>query len=255
MVTTEYALQARVGALVRAARQQRHLTLVELARAAGVSASTISRIEHGHDTALSTVDRVLAAMELGLHMEPEPLWDTIDRDIEAAAGRSRSERIAQWDIDFTAFVTLFQRIPYVMDGLMAASLQGAPVPVGAFEVAVPRDDEVLDQLTDILRDMAARRWCAKWGEWTGVADPRDELDGPRWRCVHGEMLIRLVDRHEALLWVDFDELPLARGRIVSFATPPTPLTSARVPVVPLFEVETVDSHASRVLERMRGRPG
>jgi transcriptional regulator with XRE-family HTH domain len=84
------ASQVRIGALIRAARQRRHLTRVELATAAGLNTSTISRIERGHDTTLSTVDRILAAMELELRVESEPLWDAIDRDIDAAMGRSRS---------------------------------------------------------------------------------------------------------------------------------------------------------------------
>ena len=69
-------------------------------------------------------DRILAAMGLRLHVETVPLWADIDTAIAEASRRSLAERMAGWPIDFAAFVNRLDGIPYLLDGLTSAAVQG-----------------------------------------------------------------------------------------------------------------------------------
>ncbi len=269
----------RVGRLIRAARLEQHWTLRQLAERCGVSMTTLSEVERGiRAVTLPIVDRILAAMELDLHLETQPMWAGIDRAIAEAAGRSLRERITEWEIEFTSFVSWFAEAPYLADGLMAAALQGAPVPVTVFEMAVPRDTGSLDHLTALICDMGASRWDVKWREWSGglSRDPREAEEDALWaeartqgagpleherresgrtafsyRCPHGEFRLRLVDRLVPTLWVDLDDLPTAHRPVSRTGREIPLLTRIRLPVVPIAEIEVADGFACRVLRRMR----
>lgn len=271
----------RVGALIRQAREARRLTLRGLGELCGVSVSTLSAIERGtRAVTLPRVERILGAMELELHLETQPVWAPIDLAIAEAAGRSLAERMAGWSIEFTSFVSWFAETPYQADGLLAAALQGAPVPVTAFEMAVPRDDETLDRLTLLLDEMRAARWCVKWQEWGGMTtnDPREAEEdvelmmagGPgrsawsggsggrtafSYRCMHGELRLRLVDEPAPVLWAEIEELPGGGVPPVSLRRSIPVLTRVRLPLVPLAEIEVADAYARRVLDRMRAGAG
>ncbi len=240
----------RTGELIRQARLERELGVVELARRAGVSPATVSKIERGRQTAvtIAMADRILAAMGLRLHVETLPLWADIDSAIAEAGRRPLAERIADWPIDFAAFVNRFDGIPYLLDGLTSAAVQGAPVLVEEFEMAVPRDDEVLDRLAFLFGDFMARR-----GEGFESRDPR--LPGSEhYLCIAGRFRVRLIEEYRPVLWADIDPLPGALTRLPSInGLPlPDPLTRARVAVVPLTEIQARDGYARRVIERMTG---
>lgn len=263
----------RIGALIRQARTMRRLSLRELAELCDASVATLSAIERGsRNVSLPLADRILGAMELELHLETQPRWEAIDAAIAEAAGRPLKERIAGWEIELTPFVSWFAETPYMADGLMAAALQGAPVPVRAFEMAVPRDEESLDRLTLLLNEMRAARWNVFWLQWSRSAsnDPREaEADmaalarrngatsppsGPdafSYRCTHGEIRIRLVDELAPALWVEIEDLSQDCARASSLLRTMPMLTRVRLPLVPLAEVETADAYARRVLDRMR----
>jgi transcriptional regulator with XRE-family HTH domain len=240
----------RVGALIREARLSRSLGLVELARLAGVSPSTISRTERGGSAGLSVAlaERILAALELRLDIEVVPLWADVDEAIEAAARMPVAERIQAWPFSFTQFVSRLDGIPYLLDGLTAAAVQGAPVKVEAVEIAVPRDDEVLDRLTELLADIMAKR-----GDGFDYLDPR-EPGSDDYLCIAGRFRIRLIDDYQPELWVDIDPLPADDPLPSLFGLPRPPiLTRARLAVVPLTEIQATDGQARRVLERIMVR--
>ena len=90
--------------LIRQARLERNLGVVELAQLAGVSPATVSKIERGLRPAvtIAMADRILTAMGLRLHVETVPLWADIDTAIVEASRQSLAERIEGWPIDFTA---------------------------------------------------------------------------------------------------------------------------------------------------------
>ena len=238
----------RTGALIRQARLERELGVAELARRAGVSPASVSMIERGRRPAvtIAMADRILAAMGLRLHVETVPLWADIDTAIAEAAKQSLAERMAGWTIDFAAFVDRLDGLPYLLDGLTSAAVQGAPVIVEEFEIAVPRDDEVLDRLTFLFGDIMARR-----GEGFESRDPR-QPGSEHYLCIAGRFRVRLIDSYQPVLWADIDPLPEAMIRLPSIngLPRPDPLTRARIAVVPLTEIQATDGYAKRVIERM-----
>lgn len=238
----------RVGILIKQARTAQGLTLRDLAKRCGVSPASISKIELARRSTvnLALADRILTAMDLRLHVETVPLWADIDQAIDEAAALPLAERIKTWQIEFEALVSRFEGIPYLLDGLTAAAVQGAPVMVEAFEIAVPRDDAVLDELTVLLDDIIARR-----GEGFEFLDPREPGSG-YWRSAAGCIRIRLIDHCKPELWVDIDPLPESQIRLSSVRrnTLPPPLAKAHLPVVPLAEIRASDTRTRRILERI-----
>jgi HTH-type transcriptional regulator/antitoxin HipB len=60
-----------VGSLIRSSRQDKHLTLEELAERAGVSRRWLIQVEHGHPRAeLSHILRVFEALEIAIEAQP-----------------------------------------------------------------------------------------------------------------------------------------------------------------------------------------
>ncbi len=78
-------MEQRLGTTIRAIRRRRGIRQSDLARSAGVSASTISRIERGHgDTlALDTVARVAAELDVRLDIVPRWRGGELDRLLNA----------------------------------------------------------------------------------------------------------------------------------------------------------------------------
>jgi transcriptional regulator with XRE-family HTH domain len=241
----------RVGMLIRAARLSRGLTLIDLAELARVSPAAISKIERGKQSALTVelADRILAAMDLRLHVETVPLWADFDTEIDAASRQSLAERISTWPFGFSRLVSRLDGIPYLLDGLTAAAVQGVPVQVEELQIAVPRDEKVLDQLTYVFTDIMARR-----GEGMQSRDPR-EPGADYYTCIAGRIRVRLIDEYRPGLWVDIDPLPGTDEDLPSIYNrpKPPPLTKVRLPVVPLTEIQVSDSHARRVIERIAAR--
>ncbi len=78
-------MEQRLGAAIRAIRRRRGIRQSDLARSAGVSASTVSRIERGHgDTlALDTVARVAAELDVRLDIVARWRGGELDRVLNA----------------------------------------------------------------------------------------------------------------------------------------------------------------------------
>jgi transcriptional regulator with XRE-family HTH domain len=233
-----------VGRVIRAERQARMLTLRELAANAEISGTQLSRIERGErDATLGTIDRVLAALGLQLSSLLEPRWAKIDAAIAEMRGKTIGQLLAEW-ADKRLFFTdsivsalAENDVPFVVDGMVSAALQGAPVPVEVFEIAVRNDDEAVDRLVQTLhRPLYSRRWNIKWAEFgTLPLDPRKEDWTPAlYQAVSGKIGVRLADDVTPALWAESAGL--------------------RIPLTPLVEIEASDRWAQRVLDRMRNPP-
>jgi transcriptional regulator with XRE-family HTH domain len=224
------------------------MTIAKLARLASVSTATISMIERGKRATINvtTVDRILAAMDLRLDVGTVPLWTDIDEAIDRACALPLSERIAAWPLDFGALVCRLDGIRYLLDGLTAAAVQGAPVVNDEFQIALPSDDETIARFCYVMEDIMARR-----GAGLEYRDPR-EPGSDYYRCIAGTIRVRLIDRYRPVLWVDVDPLPdTAAMRFSIFGQkPPPPLTKAHLAVVPLTEIQAGDSQARRIIERV-----
>jgi transcriptional regulator with XRE-family HTH domain len=237
----------RTGAVIREERDKRGLSLAKLAAAAGVSTACVSRLERGQRTStLDLADAVLAAMGLRLHVEAEPQFADIDAVIRQASGRPPSEIVSEWRPSAGAFFTYFADVPFIVEGLAAASLQGAPVTVETLEIAVPADNnDALDALTVALGAMGARR-----GNFE-IRDPR--VNGsPDYLSLHGALRIRLASPFEQVLWMDIDPLPKPLFGVTWFLREHRePLPRARIALTPLAEIEASSGHVQRVIRRTR----
>jgi transcriptional regulator with XRE-family HTH domain len=242
---------ARIGALIRRARTEHGLGVKELASLAGVSPATVSQIERNLRPAVSfaMADQILCAMDLRLNIEIVPLWADIDEAIDQARRQPLAERIKTWPVDFPAYVTIFDGLPYLLDGLTSAAVQGVPVRVEEFEIAIPRDDDVLDRFTALADQYAVRR-----GGGFERADPR-EPGSDYYRCVAGRLRLRIVEQYQPVLWVDIDPLPEPDFPPVSFSTLSLApeVSRARIAVVPLTEIQASDNNARRILRRIAER--
>jgi len=95
---TDAALLAHLGERITARRLERDLTQAELAREAGVSTRTLTRLEAGESSQLTNFVRILRALELTealLELIPEPMASPIEqlraeqRKRRRASGRRR----------------------------------------------------------------------------------------------------------------------------------------------------------------------
>ncbi|WP_345464661.1 hypothetical protein [Actinoallomurus oryzae] len=72
--------------------------------------------------------------------------------------------------------------------------------------------------------------------------------------MHGEFHVLLVDELRPRVWFELEDLPKP-GVAPIFLFRKIPLaTRIRLPVVPLAEIQTDDTYALRVLERLGRRP-
>ncbi|MCL2581436.1 MAG: helix-turn-helix transcriptional regulator [Streptosporangiales bacterium] len=233
--------------MLRAEREGRALSQTTLAEMAGVSSTTISQLELGRRAStLDLVDRVLRSMGLRLHLETEPQFADVDDVIRQGAGRPLTDVVAGWGTDAAAYFSLFDGIPFVVEGAAAAALQGVPVPVETLEIAVAADDEeALERMTFMLEAIGAGR---------GDYENRDlRIPGsPDYRSMHGPVRIRLASPFEQVCWVDIDPLPEPTFSLTLFLREKIePLPRARVGVTPLFSLETADGQLQRVIQRSR----
>lgn len=238
----------RAGRILRAEREKRCLSQAALAAQAGVSPATVSAVELGQrSTSLDLMDQLLHAMSLRLNVEAEPEFADIDTVIDAARGRPPAEIISEWEPDAAAYFTFFvqENVPFMVDGLAAAALQGAPVEVDTLEVVVPDGEEaVLDRLAIMLHGLGAQRADYR------PADP--SLPGePDYSTSHGKLRLRLVESFDPVCWIDIDPVPETRLPLLWFLEPRDPLPSVRVAVRPLAQVEAVNARVRRVLARTR----
>lgn len=99
---SDEAVLRELGARLRRHRLQRDLTQAQLAREAGVSKSTVERMEAGASTQLSSFVRLFRALELLENFDallPEPLPSPMERlelGKERQRARPRSEPESEW---------------------------------------------------------------------------------------------------------------------------------------------------------------
>jgi hypothetical protein len=203
----------------------------------------ISKLEHGRLTGITvgTAERIFLALGFRLDVAAVPAWADVDTAIAEAAKQSLQDRMADWPADFPFIIRRLEGLPYVVGGLAAAALQGAPVPVEEIEILVPRDDEILRQVGLTLDGLGARRGPGGWE----TLDPRQK-GSDRYSTLFGNLRLRIIDAFAPTLWMDIDPLPEDRLPLNK-----DPITRVRVALVPLREVESTNSEAKRVLDRMR----
>jgi len=86
-----------VGRLVKLARLRRHLRQQDVAMQAGVSRTTISRIERGHlgEITLTTIRRVAAQLEVRVEVQPRARALDLDRIVNARHA-ALADHLSDW---------------------------------------------------------------------------------------------------------------------------------------------------------------
>ena len=227
---TESHLAHQIARTLRHERDRAGLTQQALAARAGLSQAAIARIERGDRLpGLTTVERLLAALDRQLRIEAEPLDSHLDAALDELAGSDPVERLDRLGLD--RLVDALGDLPHVLAGSTAAMVQGAPIPVEAVEIAVRWRDS--PSFTAFLSRALAQRWNARWEEWGGVRHEPEEPGAHRWRTRHGELRARMVE-----------ELPEPIE---------VRLGGRTYPVEPLVQVEVADRRAAELLRRHRQR--
>jgi transcriptional regulator with XRE-family HTH domain len=226
------------AALLREARRRADLTQTELAERAGVARSVVSAYERGHRSpGLKLLSRLLAAADCQLKAELEPLGADVDSAVRRALASSTTERADRVAFCLTDLAAGLAGQPYLITGLAAAVLQGAPVEISAVEITVGDDEAALLCLCDWLVESALRIW-----------------DGEQRRWVLTKPIPLLLRRFTPTRWIDF----LDTEYVITVAEPSLIRADVQVavgetliPVAGLWTIEESDEHVAAVLARTR----
>jgi transcriptional regulator with XRE-family HTH domain len=227
----------KLGEMVRVARQRAALTQAQLARSAGTDRAVLSAYERGRrEPSFATFTRLLAALDLQPRIEIERIDADIDADIDALASTPLNKRLAALQCDVPQLVAGLKGVRFVIEGPLAALLQGVPVPVPGIDIVIA--DESLDPVAELARQHAWCRWDVRSGSFAfmGEVDPDPRWPGPlHWSTQHGEIRLRVVET-----------LPAA-VRITA--------VGEEFRVRPLIDVELDSPAMARLLARVRLRAG
>lgn len=107
-ITDEAALK-EVGARIAQYRLNKNLTQAELAKEAGISHSTINRIEYGNSSQFTNLIRVIRALDLLENMDalvPEPVMSPIQqlklqgkKRQRASSKKTKNKKYQSWSWD------------------------------------------------------------------------------------------------------------------------------------------------------------
>jgi len=223
--------------LLREARRRSELTQAQVASRAGVHVSLVSAYERGRRApGVALLERLLAAAGLQLSVALEPLGADLDARVRQALAATPGERVYPLQLALADLPELLAEVPFIVEGLTAALLQGAPVPAPRIDVRIPDDDQALERAGRALEAHGARVWLDENGRHVAVgrhAYALRELDPSRWMVGLEEYQFRLApaDQLQVRNWVEVD--------------------GVRLPVLGLWELESADPAVSRVLARTR----
>ncbi|MEV7228900.1 helix-turn-helix transcriptional regulator [Polymorphospora sp. NPDC051019] len=223
-------LNLRLGQLLRLERERARLSQRALAARAGTSQQCVSRFETGfHAPTTAVVERLFEALGCQVRADVEALDADLDESI-AVARRERDDDIRFMLGNLGSLLRWSGGLDYVIDGELAAALQGVPVRVTRADVAVAAAD--LPRLTDWIFTLPnCERWNERWRDFVG-ADRDPNRPGPlRWWTPLAELRVRLLET-----WPT--PVPVVAG-------------AEEVPVRPLLDVLRDDPQLDRVARRAR----
>jgi transcriptional regulator with XRE-family HTH domain len=228
----EVALGKRVGRLLRIEREKRFLTQRGLARRVGTSQQCVSRVEAGRFAASTDLlERLFDAIDLQLDVAVQSRDDDLDRSIaEAVNGTTRGLLVGEALHYLERFLRPLGDVPYLVDGALAAMVQGVPIATERIDLAFAARD--IDAVTAWVREQVNwKRWEERWQDF-GNADANLTRGVLRWATpMFCEVRITLEESLPAGLRV-------AVGEEV-------------VPVRALAAVEAADPQIARLAARAR----
>ena len=236
--TVGETLGREIGQVLVQKRLAARLTQESLAEAAGVSQSTIAKIERGsRTTTVATLEAIFAALTVRLHVSAEPLDAVVDvaiADLEAVPWADRIERCGLGLLHRRLSAT---HVRHVFTGAAAALLHGVPLPVAIIDLTVELAS--MDAFwSAALARRRVERWLERFGDYSAFVPMHPREQGPaRWRTSDGELRVEFVD-----------VLPEAI-RLVVQADDGEEIYEA----VPMTEIELDDQAAGRMLRRYQER--
>lgn len=250
-----------IATVIRRERQAALLTQRELAQKAGLSRSQVARYESGTcRPSIAGFERILAVVGLQPTWEVEPLDDDVRRRIAKLAASPIQDRRAY---SVWTSMSWLVHTAHRVEGLAAANLLGAPVPVEVVDVGVAAVDATFVALGTFMADGSHL-----------IRSPEDDLyrswlpasRAPVGTTSAGQDLAAALGR-SAREWVELecpDSIFWSRGwagdarvRLVAPSEVErrvdVVVEGSVIPVQPLDEVETNDPDVARVLRVMRER--
>ncbi|MFK3981477.1 helix-turn-helix domain-containing protein [Micromonospora sp. NPDC050397] len=241
------SLARQLGRLLRAEREAAGFTQARFAARAGVSQQCVSHFERGTSAPTTTlVERLFGALGKQLRLDVEERDADLDAAMDAVAGRGdvtayRDDDGTEVEVDdvddrIWELGVLHRWAPpeltYLVDGELAAVLQGVPIRPTRLDLALAEDDLAL--LDEWIRAIPnCLRWVERWRDFGGY-DISPLRPGPlRWMTPYGELRVRLLPG------VPTGVAVTASGRLLS--------------VRPLIEVERDEPQIARIATRARTR--
>jgi transcriptional regulator with XRE-family HTH domain len=229
------------GALIRQARQAAGLTQRELARRAGVTRTALSHYERRRRIpTIAMLEAVLAGAGQQVRAELEQLDSDVERAIAAVSEQPMADRdgVFGW-----GQINRIAEVAHRVEGLAAASVLGAPVPVRTFELALSDEDSTFQWLSEEMMTWIARIRVPAWDYFEVVQRPPESLreliasecpDARFWlRSGFTDAKVRLASAEVV-------------ARHVRVESP-----HGSIPVQPLHEIDTADPDIGRTLQVMR----
>jgi transcriptional regulator with XRE-family HTH domain len=242
------------AALIKRARREAGLSQKGLAERAGVQRQTVGLIESGaRRPSLGMLKGLLAAAGLQMRVELEPLDADVRREIEA---RRTNADAAKDVLDVWGSLFGMDEVAYRVEGVAAAALLGAPVPVPVIQIAFAETDATFVWLAAQVRGSLAK--VRLDGEnWPIDFDlGRDEASREEERARDGVTVRErlAVECPDGRFWYEawFDALS-ARLVPTDVVTRHVVVATSEGPIAvqPLDEIEAADGDVARVLRVMR----
>ena len=183
------ALRREISQLLQQEREAAGLTHADLAARCGVAATSLSRIERGTlAPSVDNLEKIFNALGLRVRITAERAEadeDLVDRD----AWLPLSTRLEKSGLG--QLLRTLDNLPYVIDGGLAAAMQGAPLPIDVLELDIAWRDA--GRFTGWLVRRLAYRWHDAHQEFR-VPDLDPRAPGPHyWQTAVGRVRARMVD--------------------------------------------------------------
>jgi len=222
-------LRRDLGQLIRLEREAAGLSIDDLATRAGTTAGILTRVERAtHTPSFELAERILDALGLRLRLGTERVAD-LDAELDRLALQPLARRLDRSGM--AHLLGSIEGFPFVVDGAVAAALQGVPLPMDTLDIAVCWAD------AEVFSRWLTRRFAYRWHERSQEfrmldLDPRSP--GPHfWNTTFGKVRARLADELPEAIEVVVDEVAYR--------------------VRPLSQVRPVDEDVDRMLRRYQER--
>ena len=234
-----------LGAVLRKLRHERLLRLRDVAGPAGLTPSSLSRVERGLvEARWPLFQRALAALDLQARVVIERRYVDLDAEIDQMTARTPLERLGEAADDLSTVAAAMRRhgVRFALAGTAAAVVLGVPLPLRRLKVAVAAAD--LDAVPAAMRACWARPALPAGDPlcWAAPGDLLRQRPVTPWQLPLGELELTVLP---APL--------LERASLVRLGVGEGAEEAEAVPVLPLDALVVDDPALRRTLDRFRER--